>query len=176
MFFVVVVAFVHGDKTRIWVPWRRPWFWICEWVWHLGPRCWAWHLSLHRQDYTLHHWELTRCQVLLGVNLVIECLEASMESNLMQTWARNLDIWEHTWSLSPQIVTWHLEGSVLALSLILLSLHKETVSFHTKDQEQVVNMKLSFLSSPMYLFLFLGFSLSPLPGIHNSCQAIFVRG
>lgn len=68
-----------------------------------------------------------------------------------------------------------LGGSVLALLLILLSLHKETVSFHEKDQEQVVNMKLSVLSSPMYLSLFLGFSLSPLPGIHNSCQDIFVH-
>lgn len=83
----------------------------------------------------------------------------------MQVWAISGFVRAH---LEPeaQSVTWHLDGSVLALSLTLLSLHREIVSVHAKNQEQVVNMKLSFLSSPMYLLLFLGFSLSPLPGIH----------
>ena len=43
-------CFVHGVKTRMWVNFRRPWFWICLWVWHLGQRCWAWHLLMGKAD------------------------------------------------------------------------------------------------------------------------------
>lgn len=52
-------------------PLEKALVWVCVWVWDLGPRCWAWHLSLLGQACILHHWELTRCQTFLGVNLVI---------------------------------------------------------------------------------------------------------